>query len=219
MKRFDFVFSIIQVPLDYFLLIAAGLASYSLRYQGLVTQVRPVFFDVSYSDYVRLLFWVALAGILVFAWSGLYRLEHVKRPAEEFRKVFLAVSTTLLIVVIAIFLRRELFSSRFIILLAWIFAVIFVFGGRLLLHFIKGQIVSHGPWGYAIALIGRGDAVEIIKDYYRTKSHLGYRVQSVVPDFSPTSRQQLEQLAQSNRLDELVQLRNDFNEREIEDVM
>lgn len=219
MKRFDFVFTILQVPLDYLMLVVAGLASYSLRYQGLVTQVRPVFFDVSYVDFVRLLFGVALIGILVFAWSGLYRSERVLHSAEEFRKIFLAVSTTLLIVVIAIFLRRELFSSRFIILLAWIFAVIFISIGRVALRYLKGIILSHSSWGYSIALIGNGESVQIIQHYYQNKKHLGYHVQAVVPDFSPESRAQLEALARADKLDELVQLRTDFNEAQTEEVI
>jgi FlaA1/EpsC-like NDP-sugar epimerase len=130
MKKFDLLISILLIPLDYIMLLVAGFISYSLRYQELVTQVRPVFFDVSFSTYLSSLALVALLALIVFAWSGLYNVKVSIQSFDEFKKVFLAVSTTFLVIIITIFLRRELFSSRFIILTAWVLAILFVWLGR-----------------------------------------------------------------------------------------
>src|SRR3989344_528223 len=79
MKKIDLIFAIARVPADFLMLLLAGTLGYWVRYQGLVTQVRPVFFDVDYQQYFSVLLWTALVGVVVFAWLGLYTTQRAVR--------------------------------------------------------------------------------------------------------------------------------------------
>jgi len=200
MKKIDLVFTVIQVPLDYLMLMAAGLVSYYLRYQSIVTQFRPVFFDVSLQAYVELLVWTSALGVVVFAWSGLYQIRTVPQALEEFKKVSLAVSTTLLIIIIAIFLRRELFSSRFIILSTWILAVVFVYLARVLIHRLKRQTFTLGWGSYQVVLIGQNSASQTLAAFFKSNQQYGRTVLSIL------AADQLHQLPKFSRqaVDEVI---------------
>src|SRR3989344_5199343 len=137
MKKADLVTSLAFVPVDYLMLVAAGMTSYLLRYQGFITRYRPVFFDYPLSEFVPSLLIIALAGIVIFALSGSYRIESDHRSGTILSKVFFGVSTTLLIVIVTIFLKRELFSSRFVVLVSWFTAVVYVFIGRFIIIRLK----------------------------------------------------------------------------------
>ncbi len=215
MKKFDLLISILLIPLDYIMLLVAGFISYSLRYQELVTQVRPVFFDVSFSTYVSSLALVALLALVVFAWSGLYSVKPIVSTFEEFKQVFLAVSTTFLVIIITIFLRRELFSSRFIILSAWLLAIIFVWLGRWLLYRIKGLMLSRGLVAYHYILIGSGPAHDRIKDYYTHHKNQGYKLIGEWAHFSESTAEEILTATQPDHIDEIILTEPEGNRAEL----
>lgn len=215
MKKFDLIISVLLIPLDYVMLIVAGLVSYSLRYQELVTQVRPVFFDVSFPSYFSSLALVSLCSLVVFAWSGLYSIKAAPQMFEEFKQVFFAVSTTFLIIVISIFLRRELFSSRFIILTAWLLAIIMVFLGRWILYRIKGFLLSKGVVAYQYVLIGTGPAHDRIKDYYAQHKVSGYKLVAEWDKFTQATADALLSTISKTTIDEVIVTDPDNNRSEL----
>jgi len=219
MKKIDLILSVLLVPLDYVMIILAGIASYQLRYGSIVTQYRPVFFDVSFTTFLNLLWLTATIGILVLAWLGAYRVRLSLQPMAEFRRIFTGISTTLLVVIIAIFLRRELFSSRFIILAAWIFAIFFTYFGRVLLFQLKYLLQSQGRWSYLLILIGQGEIAERIASYYRQRPRLGYRIELICPDFSQETKIKVEQLIANNRAQELILCSADLPSGQMEEAV
>ena len=56
MKRSELFFSAIFVPLDYAALILAGIVSYQIRYLKPIKSIRPVAFDLHFSEYIELVF-------------------------------------------------------------------------------------------------------------------------------------------------------------------
>lgn len=218
MKKIDIIFSVVLVPLDYLLLIAAGTIAYWARYQNFVTQVRPVFFDVQFDVYFNLLTWAALLGVIVFAWSGLYNMKTALRLGSEFKKVFLAVSTTLLIIIITIFLKRELFSSRFIILLAWILSVLVIFLGRVLLYRIKAALFKRGIGSYHLVIIGSGQASEIISEYYTKRQNLGRLIIARFDNFLGFEND-IVKLHQERGIDEIIQTDTDDERKNIQPLI
>lgn len=209
MKTLDLVISILLIPVDYAMIVAAGLASYFLRYQDVITQVRPVFFNVSLESFLPLMLLIALLGVVVFAWSGLYKISTTVALGAEFRKLFFGVSTMLLIVIITVFFRREVFSSRFIIITAWILAILFTFFGRLIIYWIKGKILTHSKLGYNVAMIGSGPAARAISNYYQANPHLGRKIIKEIEHLHDNAREQLEKIHEEKHIDELLVISTD----------
>ncbi|MDD5590258.1 MAG: hypothetical protein PHQ47_03765, partial [Candidatus Portnoybacteria bacterium] len=128
MKKAELIFTGILVPVDFLMLVLAGLAAYFLRTSDWVAGWRPVLFSLNlpFERYFSLVVFVALVWLAVFAFSGLYRMQNGLRGISRFLRIVIACSAALMTVIIYIFVKREFFDSRFIVFAAWLFAIIFV---------------------------------------------------------------------------------------------
>ena len=118
MKRSELFFSFLLVPLDYLAIVAAGISAYYLRYSDLFKSLRPVIFNLKFESYLNIVLLLAIFWLLIFALAGLYTIGSARKLVNEVYRVVLACSTGLMLIVILIFVRRELFDSRFIVLAA-----------------------------------------------------------------------------------------------------
>ncbi|OGY90031.1 MAG: hypothetical protein A3B30_04140 [Candidatus Komeilibacteria bacterium RIFCSPLOWO2_01_FULL_52_15] len=212
MKRIDALFTLLFVPVDYLLLFAAGFTSYALRYQSFVTQFRPVFFDYPLHDFLPSLALICLVGVCIFALTGSYRIASHYNLGELFTKAFLGVSTTILIIIVAVFLRRELFSSRFVVILAWLIAIIFVFVGRAGLLYLKTLLLKRGIGTHALVIVGTGRVASDLVSYIQNNSQLGYRIIAQLDGFGEETKNKLIELKHNNKLDEILDTRESVHE-------
>ncbi|PJE60078.1 MAG: hypothetical protein COU85_00205 [Candidatus Portnoybacteria bacterium CG10_big_fil_rev_8_21_14_0_10_44_7] len=184
MKKTELFFNAILVPLDYVMLVAAGLVAYALRTSPLVAGWRPVMFEVTLSsgEYYRLVFLVALFWLLAFVFSGLYRIKKNVHFLEEFPKVVLAASLGLVGIIFYLFLVRGIFESRFIIFTAWSLAIFFVGAGRILVRWIEKFLLKkfyHGA--HRVLVVGNGAWGMRLKKEIEKRPDLGYRVVGFLP--------------------------------------
>ena len=111
MKRSELIFGALLVPVDFLMFLAAGIAAYFLRVSPLISRLRPVLFVVNlpFERYFVLLLGVSVFGVLIFAISGLYKITAQKRLFKEFFQIVVAISATVLLVIIYIFFGPGLF--------------------------------------------------------------------------------------------------------------
>jgi len=184
MKRSNIVFTALLLPVDYLMLVLAGVAAYFIRTSALVSQWRPVFFviDLPFSEYLILVLTVAAFWLVVFALNGLYEMGRRIKFIEEFFKIVIASSAGLMVIIIYIFIRGALFNSRFIVLAAWVLAIIFVFFGRLALQFIRRYLVGNRDYGIERVLVIGNDKVtgELVKEIENSPG-IGMRLVAQIP--------------------------------------
>lgn len=97
--------------------------------------------------------------------------------AEEFLKILVASSAGIMMVIIFIFLRQELFNSRFLVLGAWVLALVFVFFGRLLVRYFQHVAVSRYDFGIQrVLLVGGDDLAKTLKNQIEAHLSSGYRI-------------------------------------------
>ena len=149
MKKSKLIFTAILVPLDFIMLLGAGLASYYLRTNPWVVQYRPVLFylNLPFSEYFILVVSVSSFLLIVFALVGLYEIKTIRRLLDDFSKIVIGVSAGVMVLVFYVFLRQELFNSRFLVLAGWLFAIIFVFFGRLLINQLQKHLMRKSHFG------------------------------------------------------------------------
>ena len=179
MKKAELIFSALIVPVDFIMLVGAGLFAYFLRTSSLISYYRPVLFelDLPISKYFWLLIVVALFWVFIFAIAGLYRLKSTRSTLEEFFQVIIASSAGMMSIIIYIFVRGEFFNSRFIILAAWIFAVIFVTFGRFFMRYLQKYLIDKYNFGiHKIMIIGKDDISSKITREIVSRPSSGYRV-------------------------------------------
>lgn len=204
MKKVELVFTGLLVPVDFLMVVLAGFAAYALRFGAFVQDIRPVFYELPYEAYVKLVFVSAPLFLIVFALSGLYATSGFRHRAEEISRVFVACSASIAFLIIVIFFQRELFSSRFIVLGAWIISVVFVSAGRSLIRSVQRLLLRRGVGSHGVAVIGSGQvADQLIRELYE-RPELGYRVTFRLPAVSDEAIAELDERIVRERIDDVI---------------
>ena len=204
MKKFDLVFNAILVPIDYLVLLGAAAVSYFLRFDSFVTQIRPVVFDMTLSQYMSIVYIILIACIAVFILSGLYSFRR-KALWEEIRQVLFAVSTATLIIVVAFFFDANLFSSRFIVLAFWVLAIIFITLERTIVFFVKKLFYFNSYGVKRVVVIGEdNNTLNLIGTIKRYPSY-GFRVIEHLKKFTDKEASYLTTLREKLIIDEVIQ--------------
>jgi len=189
MKRSEIIFTVILLPLDFLMLVLAGILAYFLRTNPLVAKFRPVLFYVNLplSKFIILTLIVSLLLVLIFALIGLYKIKQKRSISEDFFKILAGVSLGVIILVFYIFLRREWFNSRFLILAGWVLAVVLVTFGRYLVSKLQVYLIKRYKFGtQKLIIIGNDNTSIKIKNDIENKPELGYQLISSInnPDLS-----------------------------------
>lgn len=205
MKKSELFFSAILVPIDYLMVLAAGLFAYYLRFQSALTEIRPVFYEMSFQRYFIILLLTAVVWLIIFALTGLYNIRGTKKAIDELAKVFIACSAVVMLIIIIIFFKREFFSSRFIILSGWFLSIIFVSLARILVRALQHSLFKKGVGVHNVLVVGQDkNADEIIKQIH-LKPILGYRIVEHFNNFDPEKFEQALALAKEKAIDEVIQ--------------
>lgn len=178
MKKTALLFAVILVPLDFLMLFAAGLSAYFLRTSELVVQYRPVLFHLNLplERFMLILLVLAPFWIAIFALTGLYRLKRGD-ALHEFFQVVAAASFAMMSVIIYIFIQREWFDSRFIVLAVWALSIFYVFFGRLVLRGIERFLVARYHFGtQRVLIVGNNEVSNILAHEIENDPSRGYRV-------------------------------------------
>ena len=178
MKKLDLFFAAVRVPVDAAMIVLAGMSAYWIRVHPGVAAVLPVRFSIDPRELLRVVLVVALFWVLVFALNRLYSVR--RWPVrQEVVGVIYAVSTGMMLVFTVIFFRREIFESRFIVLVAWGLAMAFVILARLFLRLAHRWLVSRGFGQHRVILIGPEEEAAPLVNEFKRKPGLGFFVMGV----------------------------------------
>lgn len=184
MKKSELFFSAIQVPADVLAIIfATGLAFWIREFPFVLKllNLKSLSGIVSFEQFIKFVIIAIPFFILIFATQGLYDIRATRKFWQEVLKVFLATTIALVFVVVAFFLKREWFSSRFIILLAWFLVVFSVSFVRFLLQYTQKKLLKNKGIGiHRTLLIGRNGKINILKKLIKDNPKLGYKVVAIV---------------------------------------
>ncbi len=214
MKKTDLTFSAILVPIDYIMIILAGIAAYFLRHVEWIQEVRPIIFNLDFKAYFSYIWWIAFVWLAIFVIAGLYQIKGSRKVFDEIGKVFLACSTGILAVIVAAFFSRELFDSRFILLAVWIFSFIFVSVARLIVRGIQKILYSRNIGTHKIILIGDDNSTkDIAKEIYKNKK-LGYQIIARLNNLENGNFDKLIQIYKIKGIDEIIQADTNLSRKE-----
>ncbi len=214
MKKAVLMFTVSNVPVDFIMLFFAGISAYFLRTSTLISQYRPVLFylNLPLEKYLILLLSFIPFCIVMFALTGLYRARRGD-VLEEFFQVVAAASFAMMAVVVYIFITREWFDSRFIVIAAWVLAIGYVFVGRMLLRAVERFCALRYQFGVKRALIIGDDEVSniLVREIERNPS-LRYRV---VKQIATLDLEEIKQAVANPRIDAVVVGRADYTKEAI----
>ena len=202
MKRSELFFSALQVPVDFIMIVLAGISAFIIRDVPQVLALQPKLYKYPFEVYFKIVLIIAPIFILIYAAEGLYDIRSTRKFWKETLKVFTATSIGLVIIIVAIFLKREWFSSRFIILAAWGLAVFYVIIARYLIQLIQKWLLRNKGIGvHRVLLIGRNGKINAISRIIRNNKNLGYRI---VDQIDSARLKEIKIIKQERGIDEII---------------
>jgi len=214
MKKASIILTTISLPLDFLMLILAGITAYFLRFNTIFTKIKPVIFNLPFDRYLPIMFSVALGWIILFAIAGLYSVKPTRRLTSELSRVVFACSTGISAITIYLFFRLDAFNSRFIVLASWILAIIFVSCSRIILKIIKNLLYRAGVGVKKVIIIGTGRISDIIFETLKQRRGFGLLVVGHYPNFNKEIAEELNKLIEQKQLDEILLTNPKSNEEE-----
>lgn len=218
MKKSDFFFNILRLPVDFLMLVIAGLATYFLRTE-IISVFRPVLFEFNLPliKYVYLVVSVSIFFVGIYTIAGLYSMRYRLGFAEEFVRVVFASSAGIMSVIIYIFLRQELFDSRFLVLGNWFLAIIFVWVGRLIIRWLQQVMVAKYNFGiHRIVIVGNNQGASSLVKEINSDPYSGYRI---VNHFSEPEVSLIKSVAGNLGIDEVVLTHPHYSEGKISELV
>lgn len=178
-KKSELFLAVFQVSVDYAMLLIAALGAYFLRYQDFIQEIRPIIFDLPIQTFFFIILSVGFFWIIIFAWFNLYTIQ---RPtfAQELSRIVQACTVGCMGITTYMVFIRELFSSRFIIIVAWILSIFFVLMGRILTRALRNILRVHGIGKYTMVIIGNNEVTHLLKNFYNERPTLGISVIDVI---------------------------------------
>jgi len=202
MKKSELFFSAIQVPADFLMITLAAVSAFIIRDIPQVLALKAKLYDFPFESYIKIVLVVVPFFILIYALEGLYDIRATRKFWKDTLKVFAATSIGLFIIIVAIFLKREWFSSRFIILAGWMLAVFYVVFARLILHHIQKWLLKNKGIGvHRVLLIGRNGKMQLIKDLIKRKPGLGYKI---VESIGAAHLKMIKKIKKQKGIDEII---------------
>lgn len=213
MKRSEIFFDSILLPLDFLAIVVASIGMYAIRVSPQVQTVRPVLFgvDLPLREFILLVLVIATFTLVIFAALGLYTMRVTRRPIDEFTRIAAGATLSAMGVILWMFLRADIFESRFILVGAWLASILLVtlcrYGVRTLqLRFLERNIGTH-----RVLLVGETPIAEHIARQLNENKRLGYRVVGHVTKVEPD---QLQHIQGYYGVDEVVQCNPNLPEAE-----
>ncbi|MFA5029334.1 MAG: sugar transferase [Patescibacteria group bacterium] len=204
MKRSEIAISASLVPIDYLMIILAGIVSYYIRFWEPVKNIRPVVFNLSFNAFLSYLFLIAFIWLISFALAGLYSMRGTRRTIDEISKIVLGCSTAVMILMFVFFFSRNLFDSRFIILAGWLFSIIFILIGRGLVRTVQRRLYGFNIGTHRVIIIGKGAVAEEVASNFNKDIKAGFKVVDQFADFSEVVESQLQLMVKDDKFDEIL---------------
>jgi len=210
MKRSEIFLMVIQVPIDFLLLILAGISAYYLRFTDWAVAIKPVIFKLTMIDFVWLTSLVAVGWMANFALVGLYSTNPNRKLSRDLTRVVLACSAGLGAVALYVMFTQTQFDSRFLVVAGWLFAIVYVSFGRIITRGLKGIMYRAGIGLRRVIVIGTGQVTKDIVSALKERKSLGYDVIGELPWFDESRACELKKL----NLDEILFTNTRANEEE-----
>jgi len=201
MKKSEILFNAFLVPLDYAVIVLASITVYYLRFYDPIVESYPLLYQLKFGRYFEIVLIAALVVVAIYAIEGLYSMKVTRSMLKEFLKIFSATSLALMLFIVAAFIDRYLFSSRFILIGSWILITIFVSIERFLARYLQRKFAKwRGTGIHRILIVGVNDISDKIINYIKCHPNSPYKIAGRLADFNEEKL-----FKYKDRIDEVIQ--------------
>ncbi len=208
MKRSELFFTFVLLPLD----VAMFILSFVLAFYWRAHIEAPFLTDFGLRSYLIYCLFLTPILIVLFALNGLYSRRNYTGYWQELYSILVSVSTTILILIVAIFLSKSLFFSRLILAFTWISAVAAIMFGRTVLRMFERYLLKHGIGVRNVILVGENEITDKIIDELSNQTARSFRIIGLVTTSNPKSTkneilgslEDISEIITANDVDEII---------------
>lgn len=219
MKKSEQFFTALLVPVDYLMILLAGFLAYQTRFASQVTEIRPIMFSLPLAKYFLIVAVVAALWILIFSLVGLYNIRKIRRLIDDLSGAFLGVSTGTTAVIVYIFFRQELFSSRYIIIAAWFLSIITVTFGRFMIRTLQKRLYRYNIGVHRLVIVGNNTVSHKIANFLSSSRKTGYKIVSHIKKYDHSTLNILENINKKFGIDEMIQAEPSLGKNNVLDLI
>ncbi|HBB38118.1 MAG: hypothetical protein UV82_C0002G0045 [Candidatus Magasanikbacteria bacterium GW2011_GWD2_43_18] len=195
MKRSEIALMVAQVPVDFLLLMLAACSAYLLRFTDWALGVKPVFFQFTLSEFLLVVYPVAILWIAIFVLFGLYSTDPNRKLGKDLMRVVFACSVGLAGIAVYVMFTQQLFDSRFLTLAGWAFAIVYIVVGRIFMRGFKALLYRWGIGQRRVIVIGEDVHKNDFVASCRSRATLGYNIVGTFDTITKTLFTALERMA------------------------
>lgn len=196
-KRSELFFATIQIPVDYLMLVVSFVLAYLIR-EG---SGKPFIVDLPGYTYLNIMLVFLPIWLVIFAAVGLYRIRTDRAELVDIGKIIAACSAGVMILIVAEFFSiTPVFPAKIIPIYGFIFSVLFVSFGRIVLSLIRKIGASYGLGVYRVLFIGGGESAVELKSTLKRLKHR-YLVVESIAGLSSVNQKKLESINSMKHID------------------
>jgi exopolysaccharide biosynthesis polyprenyl glycosylphosphotransferase len=140
-KRSELLFSTLLVPIDALAIFSAFILSYYARAETGTSSLRNV---LPMDRYLKISLGITAVWLLIFALTGLYQLRSTRRGLSEFSRIAAAIVVGIMAVIAVIFFGRIDFSSRLVMIYAFVSSLVLVTLFRIIVRAVQQSLFKYG---------------------------------------------------------------------------
>ncbi len=214
-KRSELLISVLQIPVDYLMLVVSFVIAYFLR-QG---SGKPFYVDVSGHTYLNYLLIYLPVWLVIFAFIGLYKLRSDRSGWVDPGKLLIGCAAGVMFLILVDFVATSpIFPAKIIPVYGFVLSVLFVSIGRIFMTVLQRLLARRGIGVYRLIFIGSGaTAVELKSDLKTLKRR--YRIVKNISELRHATLKTLSAAIKSNHIDMIVVCEDGPSEENLAEVM
>jgi len=174
------LYSLLLVPVDALALFISGGIVWYLRYRTDFLGLKVAGISIPFSDFLLTSLWLIPLYLIFFGVARLYVEQRERRFLDELFRAILAISTGTLALIVILFFRQEADTSRFVVLAAWVLAIIFVGIARYILRRVERYQRLRGRGVHRVVVIGENATSRLLRKNWRDNPTQGVLVVDVI---------------------------------------
>lgn len=182
---------VLQLPVDVAMLFFAALSAYQLRFADWVIEQKVPVFQLTQSEFLLIAIKIIPIWILLFALNGLYTVDPNRKITQALNKIILGCSSGVAFVAMYVLFTNEQFDSRFLVVASWLFAIVYVSIGHMLMRGVKAILYRLGVGLRRVVVIGDGEVAQSLIQFLKTRKEFGYAVVGQFSGFTSAVKRQL----------------------------
>ncbi|MFH1387345.1 MAG: sugar transferase [bacterium] len=206
---------IVRILVDAALINLSFVFAYYVRFKILLfitPSAMPIF-----EKYLSVLVFITLVWLAIFKLIGLYENKKNTILIDEVALVFSGVTMSTMVLLGLLFLYRELWFSRLVIVNAWWIALLALTAIRISFFWFTRTLRSRGLLIKNTLILGSGEMVETLKEKMLRDKGLGYRVVGILPE--DAGKAQVIELIKKHKVAEIMVATAGLNTEKLLDII